>query len=101
MTTAVIEAASRAGFQAYHKGREAYTWDGAHIAVKSRWNIVMARVITGKITNGYALREAYMDGIYAKSWAEIGPTGRKLWASIFDAAVRAWHAAEAQEREAA
>lgn len=98
MTTAVIEAASVAAFTTYHRPRAYYTWETAHESVKSRWNIVITRVVGKTITSGYALREAYMDGIYAKSWAEIGPSGRKLWQSIYDAAVRAWHDAEAKER---
>ena len=98
MNAIVIDHAAQAAFRSRYQDRPWVTWESQANAVQIRWTVVAARVLNGDITAAEELRDAYIYGMVAKSWSEIGVSQRHLWTRALDAMKRA---AESAERTAA
>jgi hypothetical protein len=101
MTTAVTDAATKAAFAQRYRTRPWHRFDLQEPGVQLRWTVVASKVVKGDVTSGKAFRDEYHRGFPGvKTWAEIGPDERDSWGAVYQAAVRAWHAAEQAERMA-
>ena len=102
MTTAVTNAATLAAFAERYRDRPWCHFDQQPWPVQGRWTLVCTKVVQRVITGPRALRDEYHRGFSGvKAWTELSRADRESWDRVYLAAVRAWQAAEAQEREVA
>lgn len=92
MTTADLDAATRAAFAHRYRDRIGHRFDLQPGPVQCRWLYVCAQVLNGVITNGQAFRAMYLQGFAGtealKSWTQISQRDRWDWEAVYLAASR-------------